>query len=57
MQGHALKEDVLTLRLHNNDSTDYVDYTADTIEEIRELAAERIKLPTWDSGWSEVIDD
>ena len=45
----------MTIRIHNNDSTDYADYTAETIEEIRKIVAERIKLPTWDKGWSEEI--
>lgn len=45
----------ITVRIHNNDSTDEVDISGDTIEEIREKAKDRISLPTWDSGWSEVI--
>lgn len=45
----------MKVRLYNNDSTDSVDYEWDTIEEIREQAKERIKLPTWKNGWSEVI--
>ncbi len=44
-------------RVHNNDDTDYVDYEAETIEEIKELAKMRIKLPTWDKGWSERMDE
>lgn len=36
----------MIIRIHNNDSTDYVDYEADTVEEIRELCKERILLPT-----------
>lgn len=47
----------MIVRIHNNDSTDYVDYEADTIEEIREMCKERITLPTWDHGWSEVIEE
>lgn len=45
----------MRIKIHNNDSTDEVIYEADTIEEIRELAKERLKLPTWDKGWSEEI--
>lgn len=44
----------MTIRLWNNDSSDYVDYTG-TLEEIREDAKERIKLPSWKNGWSEEI--
>jgi hypothetical protein len=47
----------MIIRIHNNDSTDYVDYEADTIDEIKELCKERILLPTWDKGWSEVIEE
>ena len=45
----------MKLRLHNNDDTDFCDYEADTIEEIREQAKNRIALPTWSNGWSEVL--
>ena len=44
----------MKIRVHNNDNTDYVDYEG-TLEEIREQAKERIKLPTWKNGWSEEI--
>lgn len=47
----------MIIRVYNNDSTDYVDYEADTVEEIREMCEERIKLPTWSNGWSEVIEN
>ena len=47
----------MIIRVHNDDSTDYVDYEADTIEEIREMAKERINTPTWKNGWSEIIKD
>ena len=43
-------------RIHNNDSTDFVVYEADTIEEIRELAQARIQLSSWENGWSERLD-
>lgn len=45
----------MIIRIHNNDNSDYVDYEADTIEEIKELCKDRIKLANWISGWSEVI--
>ena len=45
----------MKIRIWNNDSTDSVVYEAETVEEIREKASERIKLPTWDKWWSEVI--
>ncbi len=47
---------MIKIRIHNDDSTDHCDYEAETIEEIREQSAERIKLPTWSKGWSEVIE-
>ena len=47
----------MIIRIHNDDSTDCVDYEADTVEEIREMAADRIKLPGWTNGWSEIIED
>ena len=45
----------MKIRLHNDDSTDHADYEG-TLEEIREQAKERIKLPTWSNGWSEVLE-
>jgi hypothetical protein len=47
----------MKVRLHNNDSTEHIDYVGDSIEEIREQAAERITSPTWDKGWSEVLEE
>lgn len=47
----------MIVRVHNNDDTDYCDYEAETIEEIRELAKNRIHSETWDKGWSERIDE
>ena len=48
----------MTIRIWNNDSTDYCDYKADTIEEIKVMCSERIKLPAWNNGWSErIIND
>jgi hypothetical protein len=46
----------MIVRLWNNDSSDYVDLEAETIEEIRELAKERISLPDWSEGHSEVVE-
>lgn len=46
----------MKVRLHNNDSTDYCDYEGENVEDIREKAKNRIKLPTWDKGWSEVLE-
>jgi len=46
----------MKIKLHNNDSTDEVVYEGETVEDIRAQCKERIKLPTWDKGWSEVIE-
>ena len=46
----------MIIRIYNNDATDYVDYEADTIEEIREMCKDRIILPSWSNGHSEVIE-
>jgi len=46
----------MIIRIHNNDDTDYCDYEADTIEEIKEMCKYRIKLPSWANGWSEIIE-
>ncbi len=47
----------MKIRLWNNDSTDSCIFEAETIEEIREQAKSRIKLPTWKDGWSEKVKD
>jgi len=47
----------MIIRLYNDDSSDYVDLEADTAKEIRDMAKNRIALPTWQNGWSEVIED
>ena len=47
----------MIIRIYNNDSSDYVDYEADTIEEIRDMCKERIQLPTWENGYSEIIEE
>ena len=44
----------MEIKLWNNDSTDSVIYIG-TLEEIRAQASERITLPDWSEGWSEVI--
>lgn len=46
----------MIVRIYNNDGTDYCDYEADTVEEIREMCKERISLPNWSKGWSEVLE-
>lgn len=43
-------------RLYNDDGSDYCDYEGETIEGIREQAAQRITLPTWTNGWSKQLD-
>lgn len=45
----------MKIRLHNNDDTDFVDYEADTIGEIRELAHDRTQILGWEQGWSEIL--
>lgn len=45
----------MIVRIHNSNDTDFIDYEADTIEEIREQAHNRIVLSSWASGWSEVL--
>lgn len=45
----------MKIRLWNNEATDYVDYEADTIEEIRDQCAGRIKMESWKDGHSEVL--
>ena len=47
----------MIIRIYNNDGTDYVDYEADTLEEIKELCKERIILPGWSKGHSEVLEE
>lgn len=46
----------MKIKIHNNDSTDEVIYVGNNIEDIRNQVKERIKLPTWNTGWSEVIE-
>lgn len=45
----------MKLRLHNNDSTDHVDFEAETIEDIRKQAKDRVALSGWNNGWSEIL--
>ena len=47
---------MMKIRIHNNEDTDYCDYEADTIEEIKEMCKDRILLTTWNKGWSEVLE-
>ena len=46
----------MVIRIYNNDSIDYVDYEAETIEEIREMCKERISLDSWKNGHSEILE-
>ena len=46
----------MVIRIYNNDSTDYADYEAETIEEIREMCKERILLDSWKNGHSEILE-
>jgi hypothetical protein len=46
----------MKVRIYNNDSSDYVDYEASTIEQILHMAQDRIKQPGWDRGHSEVLE-
>ena len=52
-----LRSNEMTYRIHNDDDTDYCDYTADTIEEIKELCKDRIMSKGWSNGWSEKIEE
>lgn len=45
----------MIMRVHNNDSTDHVDYEADCLDEIMEMAKDRMRSPGWKDGWSEEI--
>ena len=45
----------MIIRVHNNNDSDYIDYEAETIEEIREMAKQVISLVNWSNGWSEII--
>lgn len=47
----------MIVRLYNDYGTDFCDYEADTIEDIRDMCKDRIKLPTWSNGWSELIKE
>ncbi len=47
----------MIIRIYNNDASDYCDYKADTVEEIRELCKGRIELSDWKNGHSEVIEE
>ena len=45
----------MIIRIYNNDSSDYVDYEADTIEEIRDMCKDRINMQSWCNCHSEII--
>ena len=47
----------MIIRIYNDDASDFCDYEADTVKEIKELCKERIKLPTWKNGHSEIIEE
>ena len=47
----------MIIRIWNNDGDDYCDYEAETIEEIRDMCKDRIQLPTWKNGCSEIIKE
>ena len=47
----------MTIRIYNDNGTDYADYEADTLEEIKELCKERINLSVWTNGHSEVLEE
>ena len=47
----------MIIRIWNNDRDDYCDYEAETIEEIRDMCKDRIQLPTWKNGYSELIEE
>ena len=46
----------MKLRIHNNDGSDFADYEADTIDEIKEQCKYRISSDSWKNGWSEVLE-
>ena len=46
----------MIIRIWNDDSTDYADYEADTVEEIKEMCKDRIECAGWTHGWSEIIE-
>lgn len=47
----------MKIRLYDNDGSDFADYEADTIEEIREQVKNRITLSTWKNGHSEMLEE
>ena len=47
----------MKLRLHSSDGTDYIYYEGETVDEISEQSKERMKLPTWKDGWSEILEE
>ena len=47
----------MTIRIYNDNGTDYADYEADTLEEIKSMCKERINLSGWTNGHSEVLEE
>lgn len=47
----------MIIRIYDDNGTDYADYEADTVEEIRERCKERITLPGWSNGHSELLEE
>lgn len=47
----------MILRICNDNGTDYADYKADTLEEIKSMCKERITLSGWTNGHSEVLEE
>lgn len=47
----------MKVRLYNNDETDFIDYEADTIEEIQEQAKSRLTLLSWKDGRSVKLEE
>lgn len=45
----------MRIRLWNDDTTDSVVYEGETVCECQDQAKERISLPGWKHGWSEVL--
>ena len=45
----------MKIRVYNNDGSDYCDYEG-TLEEIKEQAKQRITLPGWSEGHSEILE-
>ena len=44
----------MKIRLHNNNTTDFVEFKG-TEEEINRMVEEKMREPNWREGWSEGI--